>query len=860
MKAKRVYVTAGLLLLLASYVSGAIAADSYAMPTGEAAVNNVLTPIFGGILGGDASGGGALGSLFGKLNAAILLIGGLLTGYGILAGTAQTAHDGEMLGRQWSSLWVPIRLALGVAMIVPTPTGYCGAQMMVAFIGQQGVAAASGAWADFAKSDLMPKPAAYTPTDVPGVRALALGLLDAAVCARAYDRLAQQAEADTNPSGYDGERIGTTEIEPGHFVYGTSQSGVAICGGYALNQAALQADESGVGSVHATATGRLTARMAALAATLSDLTVPIDQTATNAEIAAAVKEYENTIKAAATASVAAVTAVRTATAQSGSVGGWIMTGAYYNTNRTAVSSAAAGVAATPAATKGNLAGVNPIAKDAVAAVMARADAATGGANDLLKGPSIWDRIKGAGSKLADVGSQVLAGDVGPGMLFSYIGQAFTNFVKTLADVRNAQGDALDNLHQLGEAAMAASIVGFGLAVGIGILSTTGGLILAGISTALFSFGAVNGVYLPMVPTILWMAAVIGWFTLFLECMVAAPIWALMHLQMDGNGIAGRGASGYGIILSLALRPILMTIGFAAAMGSATPLIKIFNTMFFAAVANNFDDPNGILLQIAMFCVYVVAMVAIVHKLFALIHIIPEIVMRWIGGAGGDSHGSSSAEHIGRQTHAGMTGALGGIAGAAAINSAQRGMSDGAGNAGAWMKDKLTGNGGKGEAGDNIINSRQPPAGDSGGINIDAFNADTDQATKDMHSGGNTGGGEAPTATTTDLAGDAGAATARTALDGSNDGPNPAPAPSAGGQAPTAVSKDSGPASGATASLPISAAAANQEGMTPARTSAPDLGGTIKTQATQALVAKGVSAETAAVVVTETAIAAEVVII
>ena len=364
----------------------------------------------------------------------------------------------------------------------------------------------------------------------------------------------------------------------------------------------------------------------------------------------------------------------------------------------------------------------------------------------------------------------------------------------------------------------------------------------------------------MVPTILWMAAVIGWFTLFLECMVAAPIWALMHLQMDGNGIAGRGASGYGIILSLALRPILMTIGFAAAMGSATPLIKIFNTMFFAAVANNFDDPNGILLQIAMFCVYVVAMVAIVHKLFALIHIIPEIVMRWIGGAGGDSHGSSSAEHIGRQTHAGMTGALGGIAGAAAINSAQRGMSDGAGNAGAWMKDKLTGNGGKGEAGDNIINSRQPPAGDSGGINIDAFNADTDQATKDMHSGGNTGGGEAPTATTTDLAGDAGAATARTALDGSNDGPNPAPAPSAGGQAPTAVSKDSGPASGATASLPISAAAANQEGMTPARTSAPDLGGTIKTQATQALVAKGVSAETAAVVVTETAIAAEVVII
>ncbi|MFS8295810.1 hypothetical protein RPF65_24520, partial [Enterobacter hormaechei subsp. steigerwaltii] len=45
--------------------------------------------------------------------AGILAFGGVLAGYTMLAGTLQTAHDGEMLGKKWSSLWIPIRTTLG---------------------------------------------------------------------------------------------------------------------------------------------------------------------------------------------------------------------------------------------------------------------------------------------------------------------------------------------------------------------------------------------------------------------------------------------------------------------------------------------------------------------------------------------------------------------------------------------------------------------------------------------------------------------------------------------------------------------------------------------------------------------------
>ena len=708
---------AGLLLLLAGFGNAALAAGvtPFAIPSGDATVTEVLAPIFGEAVGG-AGSGSSIGGLFGSFNAALLFVGGILTAYGILAGTAQTAHDGEVLGRRWSTLWVPIRVAVGLALIVPVSGGYCTAQTLVAWLGQQGVAIAAGMWSGYAK-DYLPAPSEYKPVNIPGVRALALGLLNSDICALAYRHYMTLSDPT---GGDDGGRVAMSEVEAGHFALGSGQVGTAFCGGYATNDV-MSNDPAGVGQAHEPAFKKLAARMQTLAERVADLNQSIDQKTTNVEINAAVAEYEQAVSAAATLAVATANARSMDLAQSASVGGWIMAGAHYSSHLQAVNSVSAGVGAAPKPLAPDLSGASPDVAAHVSSMMARADAASSGSNDFLKGPSLWDRTKGAVSGVLDAGSKLVSGEIGPGLLMGYISQSFSGFTSAFANVRNAQGDAITNLHHLGVAAMEAAVVGFGLAVVLGIISTTGGLVLAGISTALFSFGAVNGIYLPVLPAVLWMSAVVGWFILFVECMIAAPIWALMHVHMDGEGIAGRGSSGYEIILGLVLRPALMTFGFSISLSAATPLINLWNRMFYAAAANSFDDPNGILIQIAMFCVYCVTMVAILHRLFALIHIIPDQLSRWWSG-GHESLGADSAEHIGRQSHAGATAALGAATGVA-VNLARHGGGSGKGK---------SGSGNEAPSGERlpVVSHREPPK-ESGDTSVDKFSTDTSKSGQEL---------------------------------------------------------------------------------------------------------------------------------
>ncbi|HHN9604606.1 TPA: DotA/TraY family protein, partial [Escherichia coli] len=86
------------------------------------------------------------------LNSAVLLVGGILAAYTLIAGTMSTAHDGEMLGKKWSSMWLPVRTALGTAMILPAAGGFCAAQVMVLWMINQGVGLADTVWNTYASN------------------------------------------------------------------------------------------------------------------------------------------------------------------------------------------------------------------------------------------------------------------------------------------------------------------------------------------------------------------------------------------------------------------------------------------------------------------------------------------------------------------------------------------------------------------------------------------------------------------------------------------------------------------------------------------------------------------------------------
>ena len=127
-------------------VQAAGGALSFAPPTSDVSVV-FLSNIFG-VVDGVLSGTGSqiLGTIFGVFNAAVLALGGIVIMYTLMVSTVNTAHEGQMLGKKWSSMWVPVRSTLGLSLLIPKASGYCLMQTFFMWVVLQGVGAADKVW------------------------------------------------------------------------------------------------------------------------------------------------------------------------------------------------------------------------------------------------------------------------------------------------------------------------------------------------------------------------------------------------------------------------------------------------------------------------------------------------------------------------------------------------------------------------------------------------------------------------------------------------------------------------------------------------------------------------------------------
>ncbi|MDP3706357.1 MAG: type IVB secretion system protein DotA [Legionellaceae bacterium] len=106
-----------------------------------------LSDLFGvvdGVLHG--TGSQIMGAMFGVFNAAVLALGGIVVMYTLIVGTMNTAHEGQMLGQKWSSIWIPVRSTIGLAFLIPKASGYCLMQIFIMWVVVQGVGAADKIW------------------------------------------------------------------------------------------------------------------------------------------------------------------------------------------------------------------------------------------------------------------------------------------------------------------------------------------------------------------------------------------------------------------------------------------------------------------------------------------------------------------------------------------------------------------------------------------------------------------------------------------------------------------------------------------------------------------------------------------
>ena len=132
--------------LVSADSSNALDALKFAPPDSDKSVI-YLASIFG-IVGNVLHGVGSqiMAVMFGVFNAAVLALGGIIVTYTMLVSTLNTANDGEVMGKKWSSIWIPMRSAVGVSLLLPQTTGYSFIQVFIMWVVVQGIGAADKVW------------------------------------------------------------------------------------------------------------------------------------------------------------------------------------------------------------------------------------------------------------------------------------------------------------------------------------------------------------------------------------------------------------------------------------------------------------------------------------------------------------------------------------------------------------------------------------------------------------------------------------------------------------------------------------------------------------------------------------------
>lgn len=123
-------------------------ADTFSFNPPPSDVSVVFLGNIFGIVDGVLHGTGSqiMGAMFGVFNAAVLALGGIVIMYTLIVGTMNTAHEGQMLGQKWSSIWIPVRSTIGLALLIPKASGYCLMQIMTMWVVVEGVGAADKVW------------------------------------------------------------------------------------------------------------------------------------------------------------------------------------------------------------------------------------------------------------------------------------------------------------------------------------------------------------------------------------------------------------------------------------------------------------------------------------------------------------------------------------------------------------------------------------------------------------------------------------------------------------------------------------------------------------------------------------------
>ena len=650
----------------------AIAANMFEPVSGDKSLT-ILAALFGNLGVFGASSSDAFSEVVKTFNGGVLMIGGVLVAYTIFVGTIGTAHDGEMLGKKFSSVWVPIRTALGTALVLPVINGsYCIMQGIVGWLIVQGIGLADGVWSTYMSSSNIAK-TVQIGLERPQVKDFSWKVMSSLVCLEGYKKIYSEAVASNStvwtPVTFatSSETTATSTI----ISFGAPNGGAGFkkdsCGTVTVSRtdpiaSNISAEYSLLGDL-SSLNGDLSAadakNLQAVQTMISSLTGPASSFAANpsssgvleSAVNSAAAAYSTTMKDAASGIVNKV-ADFGQLQKSATQDGWMLAGAWYMRMSYLMDVAQKAVGKTPEGS-GAIGEASKTFHDQF----------------IERYVGILEDIKAKSKDATEfgVGNSISQSESAEGGMWDFIKSGFSmdKWIKKIFKA-DAMSAAENNAHPIMEMKRVGNWAGivaatiylkYGAAImALGTLQGTGvSLTIATLPIVLIIFPMLMiltftlSFVLPMMPFMIWIGIFLGWVILCVEAILAAPIWAVMHLSPNGDDMVGTGAQGYRLVLSLMLRPVLMVFGLIAALTIITVFGQMINKVFFDVFILSQQDSNIFIWIISLLAapmIYMGLMWTMITKTMNIMHVIPDQLLQWFGGGGSQlgSYGETMGGH------------------------------------------------------------------------------------------------------------------------------------------------------------------------------------------------------------------------
>ena len=210
------------------------------------------------------------------------------------------------------------------------------------------------------------------------------------------------------------------------------------------------------------------------------------------------------------------------------------------------------------------------------------------------------------------------------------------------------GSPLESLVGMGHKLVDSAIVVLGLKIGASIVGGLGlkvgkfvakevfsgaiALVNAIIYLLLFA-GIMLAYILPLIPFLRFFLGVVSWVVSVVAGLVAIPLYLALQMGGEARGLVG-GTTHGGLLLVLhaIARPALMVFGLVFGYFIFVAAMELFNWLFVAHLKGISNSSEiGVITTVVSFLIYTVVAFAVANAAFKAIDLVPQEVMRWLGG-------------------------------------------------------------------------------------------------------------------------------------------------------------------------------------------------------------------------------------